>query len=272
LFDVKLIIVTDSGIGGISTFAYLNKKFPTLDIVFFNALSGFDKRYQDLKTMKQKAAVFNKALEGMMRFNPDHIIIACNTLSIVYPYTKFSKKKFPVLGIVDAAVDAVKKCDEVIIFGTKTTIQQGTYRGKINKKYPKINVIQQSCPGLAKEIGKGNVGSAKKIIRKCVSQALKKSSSTKITASLNCTHFGYLEEYFKDEFSRNGRKVKIINPNFIMAKDLKYNLSKNSGKVQVVSKVKIPLKAIKAIRPYIEKISSKAYIALKNYKYDPDLF
>lgn len=64
------------------------------------------------------------------KYVPDLILIACNTLSVVYPHTEFSKNtKTKVLGIVEFGVEQVleelkKNPDyDVIITGTNTTIE-----------------------------------------------------------------------------------------------------------------------------------------------------
>ena len=109
------IVVTDSGLGGLSVMAELEKNLrenpiaENIRLTFFNALADKNYGYNTMSSEKEKAVVFNSALEGMVTgYNPDIILIACNTLSVVYPKTTFAKEtNINVLGIVEFGVDLV---------------------------------------------------------------------------------------------------------------------------------------------------------------------
>ena len=106
------VLVTDSGLGGLSVCGDLERKalarkaFESVEIVFCNALPEANLGYNNLDTPQRKARVFSDALGGMVKwYEPDIVLIACNTLSVVYPDTDISRTlKMPVVGIVDLVV------------------------------------------------------------------------------------------------------------------------------------------------------------------------
>ncbi len=86
--------------------------------------------------MAAKAAVFNTAMEAMAAYAPDTILIACNTLSVIYPFTAFFPGHgYPGNGIVDHGITLVYEHlkqtpdSRVVIFGTPTTTGENTHKG-----------------------------------------------------------------------------------------------------------------------------------------------
>ena len=93
------IVVTDSGLGGISVLGELESKLKTarifnnVELIFFNALYSKDLGYNEIESNREKANIFNNALFSMQdNYHPDIILIACNTLSVIYPITQFSNE------------------------------------------------------------------------------------------------------------------------------------------------------------------------------------
>ena len=93
------ILVTDSGLGGLSVAAHLEANFKKwhpfkeVKIMFVNALPSETYFYNQMKNTAEKVRVFNQALFGMTeKLSPDLIFIACNTLSVLYNQT--DKQRF----------------------------------------------------------------------------------------------------------------------------------------------------------------------------------
>ena len=92
------IVVTDSGLGGMSVAADLAARLPesgivrTARIVFVNAEPDAAWGYNDLRNDADKVRLFDGALASMeARYKPDLILIACNTLSTVWPRTEHER-------------------------------------------------------------------------------------------------------------------------------------------------------------------------------------
>lgn len=298
LFDKKevTILVTDSGLGGLSVVADLASRLPNSGIfqkariVFFNALFHSGSGYNILPTKEEKVRIFSIILETMdKKYNPDIVLIACNTLSVIYDQTPFSHKtKVPVLGIVETGVELIaeqfdKNPDaKAIIFATQTTIDANSHKNMlIERNYKKENIIGLPCSMLAVYIEEGaNSEITFLLISEYVLQAVSKLNNPKasVIASLNCTHYGYSIDQFKHAFEEAGYpEVKIINPNPEMSNFLfspKYinRYSETEVTVEVISKTKITEEITASIGKLIERISPKTAKATKKYLYDPDLF
>jgi glutamate racemase len=287
------VIITDSGLGGISVAAKLycalkkHGHYEKVRIIFFNALFDASSGYNKLDDFDQKIRLFDTALHGMLKYSPNLILLASNTLSVLYPYTAFSRSpNLPVIGIVEIGVDYILKSVNsnkdaaIILFATPITVNEGTYRKMLIQYLPDTCIIEQACPELAFEIGDGEKEKTQRLIDKYTLQAIQKlhTKNTKIYASLNCTHFGYYQDDFLRAFQQNGlHDVEILNPDSEMVKLL---LPKKGGHItchpditiEFVSKVKMHKHGMDSLIPFLEPLSKEVVRAFQNYHYNPKLF
>ncbi len=291
------ILVTDSGLGGLSVAAHLEANFKkwhpfkTVDIFFVNALASETYFYNQMKNTEEKVRVFNKALFGMTeKLSPDLILIACNTLSVLYDQTEYSKTAaIPVVGIVDFGVEMLyeKLSDSdnnmAIILGTPTTIGQNSHKaGLIKKGIPEGKIRTQACPMLESEI-QNDPGSdmVETMIGMFADEALDSFKTTKdgeLLVGLCCTHYQYAAPLFAKVFSElSGKKVTFIDPNermsaFIFDQSEKQRFNQTTIRVQVVSQAKLSSMDIEAISGMIKPVSDSFAFALRNYIWIKDLF
>ena len=291
----KTILVTDSGLGGMSVFArmagLLARKSPwqNVSMIYFNAWPEQDRGYNHLKTMEEKARVFTSALNAMERFNPDMIFIACNTLSVIYPFTAFSRNTgTTVTGIVDLGVQLIHKHlladpdSRVILFGTPTTIAEKSHELKLVKKgIDPDRISGQGCTDLAGKIERDPFSSrVPEMIRANVTTAVSKIHHPvgNIHAALCCTHFGYCKDLFYNALSENIKgNITILSPNESMADQVSKSHDKSSIfspdiRMQVVSRVFWEPGRIDAYARLLNDVSLKAVKALAGYEWNPDLF
>src|SRR5512143_2387956 len=106
------LVLTDSGLGGLLVCADLERRLHespgagVIRLAYVNAWPEEGCGYNDLPDIIARADVFDRALTAMMSFDPAVIVIACNTLSVVYGETAFSRApRVPVEGILDAGVE-----------------------------------------------------------------------------------------------------------------------------------------------------------------------
>ncbi|CAG1020141.1 partial Glutamate racemase, partial [Patescibacteria group bacterium] len=139
------IVITDSGLGGMSVCAGIENKLNEIkaigevNLIYFNSHAEKGAGYNSMPSMEVKAKVFDSALRSMEeKYSPDLILIACNTLSVVYSHTQFAQvSQTPVLGIVDFGVSMIlselkdHQNADVIILGTPTTIKSGSHKQKL---------------------------------------------------------------------------------------------------------------------------------------------
>ncbi|HSP90980.1 MAG TPA: hypothetical protein VLN08_08735, partial [Vicinamibacterales bacterium] len=78
------IVVTDSGLGGLSICALLEQGLRAagparaVRLTYVNAWPFEDRGYNDLPDEHERARVFDLALSRMAQMEPDRILIACN--------------------------------------------------------------------------------------------------------------------------------------------------------------------------------------------------
>jgi glutamate racemase len=294
--DKIRILITDSGLGGLSVLAEIENiisasySFREAEIIFVNALPSANFRYNSMPDENTKIKFFDKALIGMEKwFHPDIILIACNTLSVVYPKSEFYKSaSIPVVGIVDLGVNLIyKKLKEdpeskVIILGTETTISSSSHKERLlSKGIKEERILCQACPNLETEI-QSNAKSdlVKGMIDLYTDEVVSnvKGGKSKIYAALCCTHYPYVSGEFKNILSdKIGSDVTILNPNSEMANifntiysSKKYDTCKVD--LKVYSQAILSAEEINSIAEILQVTSPPSAVALKNYINKTDLF
>lgn len=286
------ILITDSGVGGLSVVAYAERflrergfKEP-VQLTFANAAPENDYGYNAMRTRDEKLATFDRFLRNVTeRFAPDLIYVACNTLSVLMPDTPYvASAAIPVKGIVETGADLLVRALEAdprstaIIFGTQTTIDAGTYPRILQARgIEPSRIVSQACPGLADTISEDREGTKTAIeIRQWVATALaKRQSHGPVIAALACTHYGYRKELFAAAFAAAGVGAQVLNPNESAVDDLfpaHKDGAHHDADVQFVTRYAIPPVTIDALTFFLDPISPRTVEAMRNFIHIPDLF
>ena len=302
------IVVTDSGLGGLSICALLEQGLRaagparSVRLTYVNAWPFEDRGYNDLPDEDERARVFDLALSRMAEMQPDRILIACNTLSVLYPRTVFSRSPAaPVLGIVDAGVDAFAErlagepASSIALVGTKTTIESGEHRARlVERGIDPQRIGAASCHGLAGAIERDvNGPRTAELIGECAAKAVAAApGGSTLFLGLCCTHYGYVSLRLLEAAARlTSRRVDWIDPNHRLAARLLADPcftgdgagnrtaalrpgGSNTGlvAVELVSKVTLSETARAGIARLVEPISPATAGALLSYALVPDLF
>ncbi len=288
------ILVTDSGLGGLSVVADVfdklkkKKQYKKVNLVFADALFDANSGYNKLSLHNEKVAIFSKALTGMEKhFAPSIILIACNTLSVLYNETNFANKtKTEVVGIVEFGVKIIQNelrktnDSEVIIFATETTINSNNHKIKLVENGINADrIFTKACPQLQSYIERNPNGlETRNLISKYVTEVLEKIDNTEnLSISLNCTHFGYSLNFWHEIFEENNVKLnKILDPNNQMSSVLFSESSasfvESEIQLKIVSKVKMPDENKKAMMLLFNDKTPELSKAIENYEYMTDLF
>jgi len=303
------IVITDSGLGGLSICAALEKNLRqaglsrAVRLTYVNAWPFEDRGYNDLPDAAARADVFDRALLRMSAMRPDRIVIACNTLSVLYPETAFSRSPpVAVHGIVDAGVDLFAErlnedpTSSIVLTGTRTTIESGVHRDRlIRRGIDPARIAAVSCHGLAAAIEKDVDGAAvAELIDACASRAAEAAPPGGVLfVGLCCTHYGYAAVRIVDALARKTRRrVRALDPNLrlvgsLMAEDSPFEdgpgLEPGGGEarpggsrgevtVELISKVELDETARRGIARLVEPVSAVTARALLSYARVPDLF
>ncbi len=289
------IVITDSGVGGLSVMSDIASKlkesgsFKSVDLIFANALFDSESGYNSLQTREEKIDMFNRVLNGIdAKYDPDLIFVACNTLSVLINATDFNIQQGnpPVIGIIDPGINLISQRlhknqnSSVIIFGTETTIEEGTHKeALLAMEYDENRIINMACPQLQSFIEQNPSGEETDLlITYYLSEAVNKIKDTGqvVDISLNCTHFGYSYHLWEEALNNSvNNPGEVLDPNRTMGNILisesnrqRFNASEIS--FTIVSKVR--LVNVEAMIKIFESSSPSMSDALRNYQLVKDLF
>ena len=300
------LVVTDSGLGGLSICAALECRLRRegggrARITYLNAWPFEGRGYNDLPDVPARAAVFDRALDRMALWSPGRILIACNTLSIIYAHTAFCRAPaVRVDGIIDAGVSlfaetmAAEPSAGLILLGTKTTVESGVHAGALVERGVDPHRMRAvHCHGLAGAIERDPESAAVTDLIASSTARVRAADpgGVPLFAGLCCTHYGYVADRICAALGAAlGRPVQALNPNARMVDDLALDapaqgaddaatgtpdrLSTGVGRVsvEVVSKVALDDTARQAIARLVAPISPATARALLSYSHVPDLF
>ena len=277
------ILITDSGVGGLSVVAYAERFVRTqgftepVRLTFANAALANDYGYNSMPSREVKLETFDRFLRNVtQRFAPDFIYVACNTLSVLLP---FAQAPIAVKGIVETGVGLLARELEsdprsaAMIFGTQTTIDEGTYPRLLQEHgIDPSRIVSQACPGLADTISEDREGKkAQAEIRRWVGEAMAKMNhrDAPVVACLACTHYGYR----KDMFAAALGDATVINPNESAVDDLfDRNGESRDVEVEFVTRYAIPQATVETLTWLLSEISPRTVAAMQNFTHLPDLF
>lgn len=287
------ILITDSGVGGLSVVAYAEQFVRThgfrepVRLTFANAAPANDYGYNSMPTREEKLATFDRFLHSVAeRYAPDSIYIACNTLSVLLPDVPyFANAPIPVNGIVETAAGLMLRALEAdpqsvtMIFGTQTTIDAGTYaRLLVERGIDPSRIVSQACPGLADTISEDREGTKTRAeIRGWVGAAIEKMQrvGAPVVACLACTHYGYRKDLFAAAFDEAGLAATVVNPNELAVDDIFGQRSEGPHRdveVSFVTRYPIPAATVEALTYFLDPISPRTVAAMQNFEHRPDLF
>ncbi|HUJ13060.1 MAG TPA: aspartate/glutamate racemase family protein [Thermoanaerobaculia bacterium] len=287
------ILITDSGVGGLSVCAYAERYVRThgfrepVRLTFANAAPANDYGYNSMPTRELKIETFDRFLRNInARSAPDFIYVACNTLSVLLPDTPFARKPpVPVQGIIGTAIARLVR--EIapdprriaMIFGTQTTIDAGAYPRLLHESGIEVSrIVSQACPGLADVISEDREGTkTKREIERWVAAAIAKMPrrGVPVAACLACTHYGYRRDLFAAALSEAGIEAAVINPNERAVDDLFDDAPPTSRDVigvEFVTRYAIPPATIEALSWFLSDISPRTVEAMRDFVHAPDLF
>ena len=290
------LLITDSGLGGLSICAEIERNlrlacsYDNVRITYFNAWPEERRGYNDLPDDASRALQLERALERMGRFLPDRILIACNTLSVLYPLTDHSRRGvIPVVGIIDAGVDLFLEAlradpvSSIVTLGTRTTIESGVHRDRLLEAgIEGRRIVTVSCHGLATAIEADTEGPAvARLVEKCASEACAATAlGDPVYVGLCCTHYTYVKDLIRTALAaRSGRTVLTLDPNQRLASRIAPapQTPPSDGAacrvtVEVVSKVELGDGKRRMMAERIRGVSAATARALLSYAHIPDLF
>ncbi|MFC1514665.1 glutamate racemase [Candidatus Omnitrophota bacterium] len=212
--------IFDSGVGGLTVLKEVRKILPREEIVYLG-----DTAHLPYGT-KSKQTIIKMSIANILFLlakGVKLIIVACNsTSSVALPLIK-DFFGVPVLGVVEAGVEAAlrRKASRIGIIGTPATVISSAYQDLIRSRRPRAKIMVKACPLFVPLVEEGWVDSA--VTAQVVRTYLKKFKGTTDLLILGCTHYPLL----KGVISRELPGITLIDSAEEVAQKAKLVLKEN---------------------------------------------
>ncbi len=259
--EKKPIGIFDSGVGGLTVYREIRKKFPYEDIIYFGDTARVPYGPKSPQTVIQYSL---QNARFLLQQGAKIIVVACNTSSAVA--LEFLKRHFlvPVIGVIEPGTNAaIEKSltGKIGIIGTEGTIRSNAYMEAIAEKIDSAEVFSSACPlfvPLAEE-GWLDHPVTKMTIRKYLQPFISKNIDTLI---LGCTHYPILKPAIRKFL---GKEIKLVDSAIAISNELKeilpdketeslgksqFFVSDNEEKFQKIASLilKHPIEPIKTVK------------------------
>lgn len=188
--------VFDSGVGGISTLAYLTKHFPHEKFIFYG--DSLHAPYGS-RTKEEVLTLSTKSIQILLEKKVKAIVIACNTATSAAKTELMTL--FPeviLIGIEPALKEAVDHgAKNILVMGTELTLKLEKFNRLLETYGSKTTVQLLPCPGLAKAVETDLNDRAQ--IRRVLAPLLAPYKKQPIDAVvLGCTHYPFVQEIIQE--------------------------------------------------------------------------
>lgn len=236
----KPIGVFDSGYGGLTILADLQKKLPEYDFLYLgdNARAPYGSRSFDVVyefTLQAVEFLFSQGCEL--------IVLACNTASAkalrtiqqnYLPTVEAHKRVLGVIRPTSEIIGSITQTKHIGILATEGTIKSDSYRLEIAKFFPEIEISQKSCPmwvPLIENQVYDQLG-GKWFIEQDVMKLLAKDPAID-TILLGCTHYPIVADIVREIV---GEDIQVITQGEIVANSLVTYLGRHTNLASMCSK------------------------------------
>ena len=202
----------DSGIGGLTVYMELKKRFPKINIVYFADMA---RQPYGPRPQEQVGKFCDEILTFLKRQGAGIGIIACNTATAATFDNKVNEKNkfddFPIFGTIPfAAKAALGHGKRVGVIATHGTCKSGAY---VRALGPRATCIQMPCPEFISIVESGTM--KKPYTKEVARKYMKPCKGNKIDSLIyGCTHYPILSSVIEDVmFNEFGEtNVKMVNP------------------------------------------------------------
>jgi len=241
--------IFDSGIGGISVAREILKAKLFDEIVYYGDTARVPYGNKNKSTIIRYSL---EALEYLKNFDIDFLIVACNTASAVAVEELKKEAPFPVVGVIEAGIEAVKKENKnsnILLIGTRGTIKSNKYQSLLKKEGFK-NIISIPTPLFVPLVEEKLYEG--KIVDDVFELYFSKIDKNRIDIIiLACTHYPFLSESLRKHFPN----AKLIHSGQAIVDLLKTSFN-------LTSKNKTSIKLFASDN--IEEFREKTNLLLKN--------
>ncbi|MGU9849216.1 glutamate racemase [Pseudomonas koreensis] len=190
------IAVFDSGVGGLSVLAEIQRLLPHESLLYFADCGHIPYGEKTPEFIRQRCNV----MAGFFREQgAKALVIACNTATVAaVADLRRDFPEWPIVGMEPAVkpAAAATRSGVVGVLATTGTLQSAKFAALLDRFAADVRVITQPCPGLVEMIESGDLHSAelRTLLQHYVEPLLANGCDTII---LGCTHYPFLKPLLK---------------------------------------------------------------------------
>ena len=197
--------VFDSGIGGLTVVKSLLEHQLFEEIIYYGDTARVPYGIKDKNTIIRYGL---EAIEFFKNFELDLIIVACNTVSAYALEEMREVSPCPIYGVVEAGILATSnaladKNSDILILGTKATVNSKSYEVGLNKLG--FTNLQAKATGLFVPLVEEEIYEGP-ILQACFDHYFSKLNQPNALI-LGCTHFPLITESLQNYFGENTKLI-----------------------------------------------------------------
>ena len=201
--DPRPIGVFDSGFGGLTVTRALLDLVPDERLVYIGDTARYPYGSKPLEVVAEHAVQLTRTLVE------DHdaklVIVACNTASAAALDMLQRLFDRPVIGVIDAGVDAlvsITTTGRIGVIGTVGTIGSGAYQRSVAARDPALTLTCAACPGFVEFVERGELytDQVHVLARRLLAPIIDADVDSLL---LGCTHYPFLAHTITDVVGRD---------------------------------------------------------------------
>ncbi|MFC1887418.1 glutamate racemase [Candidatus Cloacimonadota bacterium] len=212
--------IFDSGVGGLTVFKEIRKKFPYEDIVYFGDTARVP------YGPKSKNTVIDYSIQNarfLTQCGAKIIVVACNTSSAVALEQLQRNFSVPVIGVIIPGAEAAVKAtnnNRIGVIGTDGTIRSKAYFNAIRDLVSHAEIYSKACPLFVSLVEEGweDHEVTELVIKEYLTSLLDKNIDTLV---LGCTHYPILKQAIRKIV---GNKLALVDSAEAIAEELKHTI------------------------------------------------
>ena len=195
--DNQLIGVLDSGVGGLTVLAALQKRLPGHRYIYLGDTARLPYGTKSGATVARYAV---QAARHLVAHHISSLVVACNTASAqALPALQEAYPDLPVFGVIDAGAllaTRMSQTGRIAVLSTEGTARTGAYARAIAAIRPDARVVSVACSLLVAvaEEGWHEGPIAEAIVRAYVGPLFADADHAPDVIVLGCTHFPLLHQ------------------------------------------------------------------------------
>ena len=193
--DPRPIGVFDSGVGGLTVLAEVNRRLPAESTIYLGDNGRAPYGPRPAEYVRRFTA---ESVDWLLRQDVKLLVLACNTATAhALPLVR-AQSSVPVLGVVRpgaVAAAAATRSHRVGVIATAGTVESGAYPAAIVEADAATHVAQLACPELVPMVEAGIVdGRRAESVLRAYLEPLLAAEPGMDTLLLGCTHYPLLRE------------------------------------------------------------------------------